>query len=389
MDIEKINYLYAQYRNGNLSTSELEELRELVGTAEFESQYYSIFDNNWENLHYEELQAISDHTQQEHVNYIIGQPRKTSGSIKLWSRISIAAAVVTIIVSAGIWFYKSSNKSMNTDQLVYTNDVNPGKQGATLTLANGQRILIKSALAGNIANQPGVKISKGADGQIIYEVTDTKSGFLEYNTLSTTRGEHVQVRLPDGSLVFLNAASSLKYPTSFAKAKTRRVSLTGEGYFEISKDKAHPFIVTTDKQEVQVLGTHFNINAYSDEPAVTTTLLEGSVKISSGGNQQVLKPGFQAINDGSGIKVLKANVDNITDWKDDDFNLDGLDFRLAMRKIGRWYDVEVIYESSVPDGIETGGWISRNNKLSDVLKLIEKSGFVHFKVEGKKLYVFK
>ncbi len=316
------------------------------------------------------------------------QSQKGHG-IKLWPRIGIAAAVATVIVSAGIWFYKSGNKAMNTAEVIYASDVNPGKQGATLTLANGQKIFIKDASAGNLANQSGVKISKGADGQIIYEVTGTKSGALEYNMLSTTRGEHTQVRLPDGSVVFLNAASSLKYPTSFARAVTRRVSLRGEGYFEISKDKAHPFIVSTGKQEVQVLGTHFNINAYPDEPAVATTLLEGSVKVTSGGNQQMLMPGFQALNDGSAIKVVKANVENITDWKDGDFNLDGLDFRLAMRKIGRWYDVEVIYESGVPKDIETGGWISRNNKLSDVLKLIEKSGLVHFKVEGKKLYVSK
>jgi ferric-dicitrate binding protein FerR (iron transport regulator) len=307
---------------------------------------------------------------------------------RLWPRIAIAVAVAAIIFGAGL-FYFAGQTGKSGQEATYASDVDPGKQGATLMLANGQKVRIGNASAGNIAEQSGVKISKTADGQIIYELTDNNTGNLEYNTLSTTRGEQIQLRLPDGSLVFLNAASSLKYPTSFANAETRRVSLTGEGYFEISKDKAHPFIVATEKQEVEVYGTDFNINAYPDESVVATTLLEGSVLVRSKASQQMLKPGFQALNNGTAIKVIAADIENITDWKDGDFNLDGLDFKSAMRKIGRWYNVEVIYESGVPNGIKTGGWISRDNKLSDVLKLIEKSGSVHFKVFGGKLYVSK
>ncbi|WP_316843964.1 FecR family protein [Pedobacter psychrodurus] len=374
MNQQQVTALLDKYKKGRLTLEE---------TALLETWYLRESAAEKPRLTEDEVEMISQRIRLDLPLMIPAAPAQ----IFRWPRL-VAAAAVILIISAGLFYY-SFNTAGKDQQFIskYTNDIDPGKLGATLTLANGERILIKDALAGKIASQSGVKIFKDKDGQIIYQVTDTQTASQEFNTLTTARGEHTQVRLPDGSTVFLNAASSLKYPTSFAKAEIRRVSLTGEGYFEIAKDKSHPFIVITKKQEVEVLGTHFNINAYPDEAAIATTLVEGSVKISSGGSQQILKPGFQAVSNGSTIKVAKANIENIIDWKDGDFNLEGLDFRQAMRKIGRWYDLEVIYESGVPDGVETGGWISRDNKLSDVLKLIEKSGFVHFKLEGKKLYV--
>ncbi|MNL30601.1 fec operon regulator FecR [compost metagenome] len=169
----------------------------------------------------------------------------------------------------------------------------------------------------------------------------------------------------------------------------RRVKLEGEGYFEIAKDKTHPFVVESRGQEVEVLGTHFNVNAYTDEKVVATTLLEGAVKVTSNQNQQLLKPGEQAVNSGRAIKVARVDAENIIDWKEGDFYFEHADFRSVMRKIGRWYDVEVIYDRSVPERITSNGLISRNNKLSAVLKSIEKSGQVHFKIDGKKIYVTK
>ncbi len=375
--------LLEKYKNGTCTPLEKELVEQWVSFGEFPE--YSISEQQLES----ELNRLS-----------AALPLYRERA--LWPksnnyRIGAAAAVVAIIISAGIWFYQKNNVAVDTEQLAHQGDVAPGRDGATLTLSNGQKILINDALAGNIANESGVKISKTADGQIVYEVNKLPlQGAGGYNTLSTTRGEQTQVRLPDGTLVFLNAESSLKYPASFASLKTRNVELTGEGYFEVAKDKSHPFIVRTFPpsggggiQEVEVLGTHFNINAYADETTIGTTLLEGSVRIAAGGYQKVLKPGEIGLNNGNAIQVANANVENITDWKNGDFYLDRIDFKQAMRKIARWYNVELIYDADVPSTLESGGWISRKNKLSTVLKSIEKTGQVHFKIEGRKIYISK
>lgn len=320
-------------------------------------------------------------------------PASVSGAgispVPLWPRIAVAAAALVSIVF-GIWFFSGLRHSefISGSADYAKNDIGPGKQGATLTLASGKKIRLTDAVNGQLAEEAGVEISKSADGQLVYEIKGSAEA-NKINTLSTAKGETYIVTLPDKSKVWLNAASSLTYTAGLTEGGKRKVKLTGEAYFEIAKDKTHPFVVESKGQQVEVLGTHFNVNAYGDEPTVATTLLEGSVNVTEGENRRIIKPGQEAVNNGKSIQVNKANIENIVDWKNGDFNLDGLEFTAAMRKIARWYDVEVIYEISTPSGIETGGWISRNNKLKDVLKLIEKSGFVHFKVDGRKIYVSK
>lgn len=309
---------------------------------------------------------------------------------KLWPRIAVAAAMVVVIFGVGL-FYFSKDSTRPGPFAASANDVAPGKRGATLTLANGEKIKLSDMLNGELAKEAGVTITKSADGQLVYEVKSSLPGEAKqsYNTLSTANGETYQVRLPDGSLVYLNSASSLTYAASLINDGKRVVALRGEGYFEIAKDQKHPFVVKTDKQEVEVLGTHFNINSYPDEPVVSTTLVEGSVKITSNGQQQLLKPGEQAINNGTSIKVAEANIENVIDWKQGEFYLNRVNFKTGMRKIARWYDVEVIYNASVPDDMEIGGWVSKNEKLSSVLKSIESAGLVRFRIEGRKIYVTK
>lgn len=319
----------------------------------------------------------------------------------------MAAASVVLISGIAIYFYANRTLRDNPQAAIH-NDIIPGKNGATLTLANGKQILINEALAGNIAAEAGVKISKTANGQIVYEVTDKRAAMpgiqrstLNYNTLSTARGEQTQVRLPDGTVVFLNAESSLRYPTSFAMLDKRQVTLTGEGYFEVSKQqsvndkeqelKNIPFIVKTDKQVVEVLGTHFNINAYSDEPMVKTTLLEGSVKVTNLKSQQfhLLKPNEQASLSNDLIAVHKVAAEGIVAWKNNEFLFKDDDFRANMRKIARWYNVEIIYEADAPTNFKLGGFSSRSRNLSAILKQMEKTDKVHFNIEGKKVYVSK
>lgn len=307
----------------------------------------------------------------------------------IWLRTAMAGAAALLLIFTGTYLYNHNKDSVGNKDFSAVSTISPGKSGATLTLSNGKKILLSDAVNGKIAAEPGVNIIKSADGKLIYSNQKSLSLPGKTNTVSTANGETYRLRLPDGSSVWLNSASSLTFCTLLNDNGKRVVQLTGEAYFEIVKDKKHPFIVKTGKQNVEVLGTHFNINSYNDEPAIVTTLLEGSVKVKAGQFVYMLKPGEQALNTGKSIAVRKADVENIIDWKDGDFFLDGVAFKTAMRKISRWYDVEVVYDSSVSDNIRSGGWISRKNPLLTVLKSIESSGQVHFKIEGRKIYVTK
>ncbi|MCD0489892.1 FecR domain-containing protein [Pedobacter sp. MC2016-14] len=385
----RIITLFKKYIEEQCSAQELEEVLSILKNGGYQSEWQQVISDESDSILNAGLQTELSSAEVDRIYEGIASqlPSAKLKTIKLWPRVAIAAAIAAVIFTAGLTYFYQQDK--REQSIAYANDVAPGKQGATLTLANGQKILIKDALAGTIASQSGVKILKNADGSITYELSGQKPGQLQYNTLSTGKGEEMRLRLPDGSVVFLNAASSIKYPTNCAILPQRKVFLSGEGYFEIAKDKAHPFIVESNKQQVEVLGTHFNVNAYLDEPVVTTTLIEGSVKISSGGRQKVIHPGEQVLNASGSLMVTNANLDNITDWKNGDFNLTDVDFRVAMRKIARWYNVELVYDATVPENIQADGWISRKQTLAAVLDMIQRLGMVHFRVEGKKVYVSK
>ncbi|WP_449435448.1 FecR family protein [Pedobacter steynii] len=282
---------------------------------------------------------------------------KVKKAYKLWPRIAAAAAIL-LVAGTGVFFYTNTLRHPDAGQdpaIVNQNDVAPGHNGATLTLANGKKIRLSDASQGELAKEGGVVISKTADGQIIYEINDNTSRHPELvsgsqnNTLTTAKGETFQIKLPDGTSVWLNAASTLTYPASFASLKQRNVELSGEGYFEVAKDKTKPFIVKTEKQEVQVLGTHFNINSYADEPNTKTTLLEGSVKVSalditgrhpelvSGPRTdksaaQVLTPNQQATLTTTGITVKNVEPEDAIAWKNGLFMFDSESLESIMKK---------------------------------------------------------
>jgi transmembrane sensor len=342
----------------------------------------------WEKLAPEFRQQIEDEIKSDIRVQVFIEDKQKSKAIKLWPRI-IGIAVAIALVVLGVYFFNYRNDKHTDSNVLATQDISPGTVGATLTLANGKKIKLSEAADGEIAKEAGISVTKTADGQLVYQIKETTGDPNKINRLSTAKGETYILTLPDKSKVWLNAASSLTYSATLNERGLRRVRLEGEAYFEIFKDKVHPFIVQTAKQDVEVLGTHFNINSYADEPATATTLLEGSVKVTAGNLKQILKPGEQALNMGKTIEVTTADIENVTDWKNGDFFLNRVDFRTAMRKIARWYDVEVIYDASVSDDIQSSGYISRSKKLSSVLKLIEKSGQVHFKIEGRRIYVSK
>jgi len=255
-----------------------------------------------------------------------------------------------------------------------------------------KKITLSEVANGKLAEEAGVRINKADNGQLTYTVIDNQvSSENKINTLSTAMGQTYSIVLPDGSRVWLNAASSLRYPASFSSAAERRVQLTGEGYFEVAKDKAHPFIVQTAKQDVAVLGTHFNVNAYADEPVVRTTLLEGSVKVNTKGfartNEVLLKPGLQAeLNPSGSLKVTEGDPEVVA-WKDGKFRFNNASLETVLRQLSRWYDVEIKYEAGVPDESFTGG-ISRDLKASEALEVL-KYLKVNFKIEGKTIIVNK
>lgn len=376
--------LYNKYLSKDISEGQRLEFLTYVQNPAYTEFIEELISDSYE--HPEVLRSLNPGAKERIFQAIVGGNKvKTTKTVRLWLRIAVAAVMTMLIVGAGLFYYNINHKYAN--QLVYSNDVAPGISGATLTLSNGKKIKLSDAQNGEVAKETGVMITKSEKGEVVYEVKDESDGQGKLNTLSTANGETYKLRLPDGSYVWLNSASSLTYSSKLIENGKRTVKLRGEGYFEVAKDKAHPFVVTTDKQSVEVLGTHFNINSYPDEAAVTTTLIEGSVSVTSGKLRQIIKPGEQTINNGNELKVNEASLENVIGWKDGDFNLDELDFRIAMRKIARWYNVDVIYEASVPENIKSGGWISRNRTLLAVLRHIESSGQVHFKVEGRKVYV--
>lgn len=387
MKSSRLKYLYDQYQNNCLTHEELLEWDEALIDRKNDEILLGMIDIDWHTK--KRSDAVPETQKQlEIYDYVISNSNRHKQLRKypMWSKITIAAASVILILGAAIFYL---HKDANSGNMTYRDDVQPGKKGATLTLANGKKIRLAQAGSGEIAKQEDVSIVKTADGQLVYQVGSQRniSNESSNNILSTSTGELYSLILPDQTRIWMNSSSSISYsPTLYVKGK-RVVKLTGEAYFEIYEDKAHPFIVETQDQKVEVLGTHFNINSYLDEKVITTTLLEGAIKISNANQTKLLKPGEQSLNNGADLKVTKADLEKAIDWKNGDFFLNHVNFKTATRKIARWYDVQFIFESSVPDDIESGGWISMDKKLSEVLRLIESSGQVHFRVEGKKVYV--
>jgi len=300
----------------------------------------------------------------------------------------IAAAAIIIFIGAGAYYYSHKQAlKANHSQLV-KHDAEPGNNKAILTLGNGTKLVLDSAKIGLLAKKGHISIQKTQDGQLRYIVDkgdgQTQNETITWNTISTPRGGQYQVILPDGTKVWLNAASSLKFPTAFT-GNTRSVELTGEAYFEVVKNVVQPFTVKVDHMHVKVFGTHFNIMAYHDESAIKTTLLEGSVQLNDGSSSSFLKPGQQGVAKGGNIQVAEVDVEQTIAWKNGFFEFNRASIYDIMKQISRWYDIEVIYDGKLPDD-EFVGKIERNVKLSQVLHILELNR-VHFKVENKKITV--
>lgn len=303
----------------------------------------------------------------------------------------IAAASIVICLGIGLYFY--SNQVRTSKSLQFANDIKPGGNSAFLTLADGSKISLTDAINGELARQAGIRITKTNNGQLIYEVTEEIKGTNTkhlMNTIETPRGGQYQVRLPDGTHVWLNSSSSLTYPAVFA-AHDRTVELHGEAYFEVAKDKARPFRVNSGIQQLKVLGTHFNVSAYADDADVKTTLLEGAVQVIKGfghakQNNVVLKPGEQSSVSANEIKVKAIDTEESVAWKNGYFKFNDEHIESILKKVSRWYNVDIQYEGKMADKIFNGR-VSRYSNVSEVLQILQLTGAIHFKIEGRRIIV--
>jgi len=314
-------------------------------------------------------------------------------TIRLWPRIAAAASVI-LALSFGGYFILHKNHSQQITK-IQPRDIGPGGNKAILTLANGTSIVLNSAKNGILAQQGNVLVNKTANGDVVYQAAKSGAGNDQnqniYNTITTPRGGQYHLVLADGTNVWLNAASSIKYPTAFL-GKDRRVEITGEAYFEVIHNAAKPFRVVGGGQTVEVLGTHFNINTYTDEDVVKTSLLEGSVMVSAANTAVMIKPGQQARLFAAGGKqkinvVNDADMDEAVAWKNGFFQFDNENLAGIMRNVSRWYDVDVYYKGNNLQGQLFSGRLSRFKNVSQLLKKLELTGAVHFKVEGKQIIV--
>ncbi len=383
---ERIHYLLQRFTAKTLSGAEREELLALADDSP------SILSDEIVKMIIAEEDFSAEVTEEKWnpvLNKIltIDKPKRTPRRVLINTFKWAAAAVMFIAFS--FTAYISLNKKK---EHVFATDIAPGKNKAILTLANGKKISLSDATTGDIAKESGLSITKTADGQLVYHVAESENvEDNRLNTISTPNGGEWQIRLPDGSTVWLNAASSIQYPLNIGTAKRRVVKLDGEAYFEVAKDKLHPFIVETDKQSVEVLGTHFNINSYRDEPVTKTTLLEGSVKVlhKSTNEIEILKPGEQSIVSAHGIDVKETDVDEAIAWKEGYFKFNNEKKASILRKVARWYNVEIEYADPEAKDVMYYGTVSRIEKISKVIRKFEHTGDVSFKIKGKKTIDYK
>lgn len=304
-------------------------------------------------------------------------------TIPLWPKLVVAATALLILSAAGYFLFAPEAKHR-----AQVSEIIPGGNRATLTLSNGQTVLLNDAKVGLLANQGSASIRKTADGQIIYDQSLSENNQLTYNIMTTPRGGQYKLTLCDGTKVWLNAASSLKFPVQFGE-KERRVELSGEAYFEVTHDSAKPFRVISNRQEIQVVGTRFNVEAYRDETTTTTTLLQGLVQISSNGTRAVLKPGQTAVsNPRTALAIEAANTEAVTAWQKGMFILNDEDVRTIMRKAARWYDIDVEYRGEIPSK-HLWGTISIYKDLTELLDNITIPAGLHYKLEGRRVILMK
>jgi transmembrane sensor len=315
--------------------------------------------------------------------------RQKVRSLKTWYKVTAAAAVLIFVTLALYFNYSPQLQQQRIIQKI-ASVTTPGSNRAILVLNNGKQLVLTGANNGQLATQGNAAINKTADGKIVYRATKKSQSApgIDYNTMLTPAGGTYSLTLSDGTKVTLDASSSIRYPVTFT-GNERRVEITGQAYFEVAHNKAQPFRVSTNGQTVEVLGTHFNINAYTDEAVTRTTLLAGSVKVSKGLRTAMLVPGQQSVilPNIADIVVKDADTETAVAWKDGLFKFKRADLQTVMRQFARWYNVEVVYEGKISETAITGK-VQRNANASHVLEILVKLG-IKFRLDGKKIIIMQ
>lgn len=380
MNLQEINDLIRKYGDGTASEAEIEAL------------------NRWyrEKAHQDAEFPEDEDVVREAMLARLNQETKPAKTKPIYRWVAAASAVLILGV-AGMFV----TRMLTTDRgnFLHQNsqsNILPGGNKAILTLANGSKISLTDAGNGQIANQNGIKVTKAANGQLVYTITGRENlpgassadNLNAFNTIETPKGGQYQVVLPDGSRVWLNAYSSLKFPVSFANRNERRVELAGEAYFEVSHNKELPFRVVTNRQTVEVLGTHFDVNAYADDATTKTTLLQGRVRVTAANRSAILNPGEQAKLSNT-LDVSEVNTEEAVAWKNGYFNFDDEKLENIMRSVSRWYNVDVVFADQSLRNETFGAVTTRFASINTLLKMIEQTGDARFNIQGNTITVSK
>lgn len=392
MTKDRLRTLYHRYLMGTLTIEEKREWKLALSSPNLKHFLEEIVEEGWDEISKEEIVLMDQTSSDKIFDRVVAMPQKKIRKNILWKPI-VAAASIFIVAALSLYLYTNSTQNKPVRPVSHASHIKPGDNKAYLTLANGKKIVLSDAKNGTLVAQNGIQITKTTEGQLVYTVTgNNNSTSSDYNTIETPKGGQYQVRLPDGTNVWLNAASSLRYPSAF-KGSERKVELSGEAYFEVAKNKKMPFRVISNTQTVEVLGTHFNVNSYLDEADTKTTLLEGSVRVKRNNSTTavVIRPGQQAsvkqnVNDK--INVAEADMEEVMAWKNNYFRFNNENIESVMRKISRWYNVDVEYKGAISDE-EFNGTISRSKNIVQVLEMLEGTKSIHFKIEGRRIVVMK
>lgn len=383
---ESFQNLLEKYLTHGITPSETEELRQLLNDPFYQQQLELMMDREFASKKYSEKESIEiknlvfDKIEQQGIfntAKVIGYPG--------WKKLAIAASVVFLLGFISWIILDSTNKTESVPIAKKQRDVTPGFFKAKLTLADGSSIVLDSVALGELARQGNTTIILEEE-QLVYKA-DEGSSSMVYNTVSTSRGETYSLKLADGTNVYLNSASTVKFPVAFS-GDERRIEITGEAYLKVAKNAAQPFFVSVNGMSVKALGTEFNINAYPEESVIKTTLIEGLVEVSMNDNplSEIIKPGQQTTYKGNTLTVVNnVNIDEVIAWKDGFFHFENADLQSILGQLSRWYDVEVQNEGVISE--ERYFMImSRKSSLSSVLKALQAND-INFSIEENRLIV--
>ena len=374
MDKKRLFYLIDQVNKGRATIEELAEYDAYLNgltapTQEWDSEALGV-----EDLTREELRDMLN-------RQIVSRPVRR---IRLWPRIAAAASIL-LVCSAGGYFLLHQKQAVPVLHPIVQNDITPGGNKAVLTLTGGQKIVLDSLQNGQVARQGHMLITKTAAGRLSYHAENGEAIDPQtlYNTITTpVSGQH-EITLADGTEVMLDARSSITFPVAF-NGKTRQVSITGQAWFKVRHNADQPFEVAAKGQFIRDIGTEFNVNAYADEPTIKTTLIEGSVAV----NDRLMKPGEQATGIGRAIAIRQVDIEPVIAWRKGNFLFRNQDLKVTLRQLARWYDLEIVYDD-LPENLRLGGYLPRSTNLSVVLNAIEQTGEIKFRLDGRRLHVYR